>query len=201
MVRSTGTTPPPPPRRVVRPAPVAYPSPPLPRTIRNVLWLILLIVIIAGVSAGVRLRRERSNEFSELVEAPVMPPARCASERPNVRRLFDQTTMTIGEAESAQRALANRGLEHSARQVQVRPDAPRSDRLLESLAESLASWMQLAERLDDADIDDIDGRGAELYAVLRFKDHPPRDPSQVQQVLAELRKFKQAVQKSPWATE
>lgn len=164
-----------------------------------VLWIILLVVIISGVAASVRLARERSAEFDELVDAPMLPQPTCASERPGVRRLFDQTGLTIGEAESAQRAFASSGLEHKARQIQVRPDAPRSERLLQELAGSLTSWFQLAERLDDQDLEDIDGRGGQLYPLLQFKERPPRNAEEVNRVLADLRRFRQAIQKSPWA--
>ncbi len=162
------------------------------------LWIILLVVIITGVAASIRLARERNNEFDELVDAPMLPPPTCASERPGVRRLFDQTGLTIGEAESAQRALASSGLEHQVRQIQVRPDAPRSERLLQELASSLTSWFQLAERLDDQDLEDIDGRGGQLYPLLQYQDRPPRNADEVNRLLTDLRRFRQAVQKSPW---
>ena len=163
------------------------------------LWLVVLILLIVGIRAAVKLSRERNNEFRDIAAAPVMAAPRAASERPNVKRLFQQTLMTIGEAESTQRAFASADLERVAREISVRPDAPRSERLLHSLADSVSDWFQIAGQLDDEDLEDLDKQGAQLDPLLHWNDHSPTHPAHVEQLLQQLRTFKMQLEKHPWA--
>lgn len=160
--------------------------------------IIIIVVIGAGIIAAIRLSRRQKDEFDELIVTPTVQAAGCGSDLPRVRRFFDQTVMTIGEAESALKAQANRELERLAREVQVRPDEARSDRLLGETSSALSTWVGIAEGMDDADMEDLEARGVELFRVLQWKNRRVDGKAELDELIVLLRAVHEALRSRGW---
>lgn len=162
------------------------------------LQVIVIVVILLGLLAVIKLSRQQKQELEELIVAPTVQAASCGSDRPRVRRFFDQTVMTIGEAQSALAAQANTGLERLAREVQVRPEEARSDRLLDATTSAMRTWVETAEQLDDEDIEDASARGVELHQVLQWNNRQVSDAAALNELLVLLNAVRVALRAKGW---
>jgi hypothetical protein len=160
--------------------------------------ILLLVAFVAAIVAALILRGKRKEQLGELIAEQVIESRHCASERPGVRRFFDETLIALGAIDAALAAQADRGLEQLARQVSVRPDAPRSQQLLEAAQTAVREWTRAADTLDDADLEEMSSHGVDLEAIAAWGDRPPPTAQELRVLAGQMRVIEEALRVRGW---